>query len=388
MVEYQRSLLLYCFAGQACVTVGDQRYQLSSGQLCVTSGPAVQTGDGLILPIWYDTLPEIPTTRVMTLPAAWRYVMVAEFAASLQAPIGAASLSAPIERLLVDPAVAPPMPTAAAAQSVAAQLLDNPACQLSLSDFADQHGLSPRTLQRQFLQSTNLSFSQWRTAARVASAAALLSHGFSVAVTADMVGFQATSSLTRAFHRQTGCAPSLYCAGSSVTFEHIPQIPATAVCAQQAKMDETWWIYRGSATLTSGDYCRFLTRGDLVTLPAESDAHLEVAAGSIALPLGGVAAVDETPDLAAVVARFTPALAVAALQGATGGSVLSIAQRLNSARQMLRAGQAPAQVGQALDFPSVHAFARAFRLVHGTTPRGYQQHHQFVAATSQSVAAG
>lgn len=170
--------------------------------------------------------------------------------------------------------------------AVAKQLQANPADPTSLIDFAKRQHVSSRTLQRQFQATTDYTFSEWRAAYRVSVAADLLSHQFTITNVASMVGFDATSSLTRAFKRHTGTTPSSFTTGAvGMGVAGIaPQIPPLTTFAR-AETDQVLWIYRGTATVTTAGYCRFMGAGETVTIPAGTDTRLDIAAGSIALPV-------------------------------------------------------------------------------------------------------
>ena len=101
-----------------------------------------------------------------------------------------------------------------------------------------------------------------------------------------MVGFDATSSLTRAFKRHTGTTPSSFTTGAvgMGAAGVAPQIPPLTTFAR-AETDQVLWIYRGTATVTTAGYCRFMGAGETVTIPAGTDTRLDIAAGSIALPV-------------------------------------------------------------------------------------------------------
>ena len=200
--------------------------------------------------------------------------------------LGESELSADIMKLFDDRAKPPKMPTAPAALAVAKQLQANPADPTSLIDFAKRQHVSSRTLQRQFQATTDYTFSEWRAAYRVSVAADLLSHQFTITNVASMVGFDATSSLTRAFKRHTGTTPSSFTTGAvgMGAAGVAPQIPPLTTFAR-AETDQVLWIYRGTATVTTAGYCRFMGAGETVTIPAGTDTRLDIAAGSIALPV-------------------------------------------------------------------------------------------------------
>ncbi len=260
-----------------------------AGDLVIAPHGAFVTGSGkggptgVVIPIRFPEMHVHGVTRRIHLGRLWSDRMIAEYARSL---LGEKQLNADIAKLFDDRAKAPADPVAPAALAVAKQLKANPANQTSLLDFAAQQKVSSRTLQRQFLSGTGYSFSEWRAAYRVAVAAELLTHQFTIANVASMVGFEATSSLTRAFKRHTGVTPSAFTTGSigMGVAGYAPIVPAVTTFAR-AEGDQLLWLYKGTATVTTPGYCRFLGTGETVTIPGGTDTRLDIAAGSIALPV-------------------------------------------------------------------------------------------------------
>ena len=283
------STLLWCHRGTAIVNAPDRIISVLAGDLVIAPQGAFVTGSshehltGVVIPICFPNLEISGATRRIHLGQLWSDRMIAEYARSL---LGEQELSADVARLFDDRAKAPKNPTAPAALAVAKQIQANPANQTSLLDFAAQQGVSSRTLQRQFLSGTGYSFSEWRAAFRVAAAAELLAHQFTIANAASMVGFEATSSLTRAFKRHTGVTPSAFTTGSvgMGVAGKAPAVPTVTTFAR-AEGDQLLWIYKGTATVTTPGYCRFLGSGETVTIPGGTDTRLDIAAGSIALPV-------------------------------------------------------------------------------------------------------
>jgi AraC-like DNA-binding protein len=106
-----------------------------------------------------------------------------------------------------------PLPADGRARDVARLLLADPADQRGLAELARAVGSSPRTLLRLFLAETGLTFSQWRTHARLQAAVAALADGSPVARVAEQVGYATPSAFTAAFRRVTGQTPAGYVAG-------------------------------------------------------------------------------------------------------------------------------------------------------------------------------
>jgi AraC-like DNA-binding protein len=67
-----------------------------------------------------------------------------------------------------------------------------------------------RTLQRVFPAQTGLTLEAWRQKARLIAAAAALSTGAPVAVTAADCGYDSPSAFITAFKRQFGMTPGRY----------------------------------------------------------------------------------------------------------------------------------------------------------------------------------
>jgi AraC-like DNA-binding protein len=88
-----------------------------------------------------------------------------------------------------------PLPRDARLRRVCLGLIDNPAFDLDLDAWADQAGLSRRTLTRGFRRETGLSFGQWRARARVVRALALAADGRAPRQVAASVGYRSLQAL-------------------------------------------------------------------------------------------------------------------------------------------------------------------------------------------------
>jgi AraC family transcriptional activator FtrA len=96
-----------------------------------------------------------------------------------------------------------------------AKLMDwvrsHPAQRHTLGSLAHRAGLSTRSLQRQFHESTRLSPMEWLVRVRVAVARDLLEAGRRpIAEIAERAGFGSEESFRRHFRRVVGVSPSLY----------------------------------------------------------------------------------------------------------------------------------------------------------------------------------
>ncbi|WP_245986312.1 helix-turn-helix transcriptional regulator [Azospirillum thermophilum] len=94
--------------------------------------------------------------------------------------------------------------------SLCRALLDDPARDETLEDWAERAGASGRTLARLFLKETGLTFGAWRQQARLAEAVARLALGEPVARVALAAGYDSASAFTAMFRRTLGATPRDY----------------------------------------------------------------------------------------------------------------------------------------------------------------------------------
>ncbi|WP_242136216.1 helix-turn-helix domain-containing protein [Sediminivirga luteola] len=93
---------------------------------------------------------------------------------------------------------------------IADALLADPADRRTLSDWARQCGVSPRTITRAFAAETGLNFSRWQSAVRTQRAVMLLTRGGTVEETAARLGYSSASAFGVAFRRVTGQTPGSF----------------------------------------------------------------------------------------------------------------------------------------------------------------------------------
>lgn len=103
-----------------------------------------------------------------------------------------------------------PLPTDERALHVARGIVDDPASTRDLDAWARDVFVSGRTLARLFAAETGMTFSTWRTAARMRASVALLSAGLPVSTVASRVGYRTASAFVVAFRRATGHTPGAY----------------------------------------------------------------------------------------------------------------------------------------------------------------------------------
>ncbi|SHN46247.1 AraC family transcriptional regulator [Cryptosporangium aurantiacum] len=103
-----------------------------------------------------------------------------------------------------------PMPRDRRAARIAAALVEDPADDHTLAQWASEVGASARTLRRVFLAETGLSFGRWRTHVRLRAAMPVLAAGQPVAAAARRAGYGTPSAFVAAFHRTVGVPPGVY----------------------------------------------------------------------------------------------------------------------------------------------------------------------------------
>lgn len=103
-----------------------------------------------------------------------------------------------------------PLPRDERAATVAAAILSDPADRRELRFWADELSISTKTLARAFRSETSLTFSAWRTRARLSASLTLLASGVSVEQAAREVGYLTTSAFIAAFRAQIGINPGAY----------------------------------------------------------------------------------------------------------------------------------------------------------------------------------
>jgi AraC-like DNA-binding protein len=94
--------------------------------------------------------------------------------------------------------------------AIAEALLNDPADNRSLDEWARILGISDRTITRTFRRTTGLSFVQWRRALRVHQALTLLSEGCGVQATSEMLGYAQPSTFIAAFRGVMGTTPGAF----------------------------------------------------------------------------------------------------------------------------------------------------------------------------------
>lgn len=202
----------------------------------------------------------------------------------------------------------PTMPKARGARAVAEELIRDPALDLTVQQWAPRALSSPRTLRRDFLADTGLTFEQWRLHCRLAAAVEFLAAGYDVDQVAARVGFASRNGFTRAFKQQFGPTPYEFSrrlptnpaataarqAGDLVrmvrgrdTSAMAPRLlPAARTPAHANDVHVLSWIYRGSGYLDIGGHRYERHRGVATWIPADVEHTTGIRENSISLPLG------------------------------------------------------------------------------------------------------
>jgi AraC-like DNA-binding protein len=208
----------------------------------------------------------------------------------------------------------PAMPKALGARAVAEELIRDPALDLTVQQWAVRVFSSPRTLRRDFLADTGLTFERWRLRCRLTRAVELLASGHDVDQTAARVGFASRNGFTRAFRQQFGPTPhefSKMLAASSgaadlaqrataarqaddlvrmVRASGAPAapdtLPATRTPSHTNDVHVLSWMYRGRGYLDIGDQRYERERGVATWIPADVEHITGLRENSVSLPLG------------------------------------------------------------------------------------------------------
>lgn len=209
-----------------------------------------------------------------------------------------------------DTSAYPPIPRSIAARTVAQSLLRNPAFDHTVEEWAKIVASSPRTLRREFVRETELTFAEWRTSCRLAVACELLAAGFNVEHTAVHAGFGSRNGLTRAFRAQFDVTPRDYAHLNGTTNRAVParvanirqvdtlmnlmadapdrqpELPHTFTAPRVNNFHVLAWTYRGEvwARIAQKTYTR--KRGDAIWLPAGVENETGWPPGSLGVPVG------------------------------------------------------------------------------------------------------
>ncbi len=214
----------------------------------------------------------------------------------------------------------PAMPKARGAGAVAEELIRDPALDFTVTQWAARVLSSPRTLRRDFLADTGLTFEQWRLRCRLSAAVELLAAGYDVDQLAVRVGFASRNGVTRAFKRQLGLTPLEF--GRELSTRPVPgelaqrataarqtgdlmrmvrtndtpaapdMLPAASTPSHTNDLHVLSWMYRGSGYLDIGDRRYERARGIATWIPAGLEHITGLRTNSVSLPLGNAGTAD------------------------------------------------------------------------------------------------
>ncbi|BAU94527.1 AraC family transcriptional regulator [Corynebacterium suranareeae] len=106
------------------------------------------------------------------------------------------------------PVVKVPVPRDPRITGIMQAIIDDPADDRTIEEWAWLTSTSTRTIARAFKTETGMTFTQWRTNVRMASAVELLGAGVTVTQVTRKVGYSNVSAFSTAFKRTTGRHPT------------------------------------------------------------------------------------------------------------------------------------------------------------------------------------
>jgi AraC-like DNA-binding protein len=230
---------------------------------------------------------------------------------------------------ILDP---PALPKTRSAAAVAEELIRDPACDLTVEQWAARVLSSPRTLRRDFLAGSGLTFERWRLHCRLRAAVELLTAGYDVDQVTVRVGFASRNGLSRAFKQQIGVTPHQFrrrlfvepgprrrAAEPRQADDDVPVMPGRGVRGVAPDLllaahtlphtndsHVLSWMYRGTGYLDIGDQRYVRRRGVATWIPADTEHTTGVRENSVSLPLGN-AGTDELLLTEPLQVQFSPA---------------------------------------------------------------------------------
>ncbi len=218
--EHTWHLLIYVPLGHAVVWAHERSFHLTGTvALWVPAGvehAARFDADALVTPVGFDTdlfrLAYTDCTEVVITERRRRMLL-----AHLRERLDDADPTLDLFEAMVEDAtrVPLPMPQSTIAAAVAGVLLASPGDQRTVTEWAQALYTSPTSLRRAFLAETGLTFSEWRSRARVNASVDLLGEGRMVSTVAQQVGFSSTNGFILAFRRYFGVTPKVFASGQA-----------------------------------------------------------------------------------------------------------------------------------------------------------------------------
>ncbi len=209
-------LIAWVSTGQTTAQVGDRHWALPPTQaIFIPSGVPhdLVNRSGSTL--------HLLSVRPESCPIDWREPVVLAITPMLRELLLRLSASGPEQRVseaaatlvfallkpLSQTALQLPLPTDYRAVALAQAVLARPADRRTLDEWADRFETSASALRRAFVNETGLTFSEWRTQARLRAARSLLADRVPVETVACKVGYDSTNGFIEAFRRHFGHAP-------------------------------------------------------------------------------------------------------------------------------------------------------------------------------------
>lgn len=215
-------VVLWMYRGTARVSVDDRHIELSDGDaVWMPAGHSheVMVDDGAVaLPMAFpaDLLDvrgdDVVVTRV---PSTWQAFMLHNVVSSvtLLRPEGydpaevLEVFGGLVQRRRDIEDAALMMPVTPAARLIAQKTLDDLAGRTTTPQWAEDVGVSSRTVNRWFREETGRGYGRWRRIARVRRAMELLDQGVAPSATARRVGYTHLSAFSRDFREEAGMSP-------------------------------------------------------------------------------------------------------------------------------------------------------------------------------------
>lgn len=229
---HERHELTWVMHGSVVVEAAGVRWRLTTQHaLWIPAGIGHRItldGESLVFPLWFDPSvyaaiwqePRVITRTPLLVDFARRMLQrgLSEQEELETATAGAYGLLP----ALAESRETLPMPEDPRARVVAEGLLAEPACGLTLEDWARRVHTSSKTLQRSFVNETKMTFPAWRSTARLMAALPLLERGDQVAFVSSVVGYASTSGFITAFRKRYGYTPSRHQRTSSASPTSVP----------------------------------------------------------------------------------------------------------------------------------------------------------------------
>ncbi|MDA0181713.1 helix-turn-helix domain-containing protein [Solirubrobacter phytolaccae] len=320
----RRPLLIWIRTGTAHVHIDDAAaFHLTAGQGAWIPADgwhhrAIVTEPGTVaFPLWpHPGAESLAEPTQFEVPDGWQDWLIQLFNLEVTPLSGRGfSQDAITDLLRRRPSPLPEIPRATGARAVAEELSRDPSLDLTVEQWATRAHSSPRTLRRDFLADTGITFEQWRLHNRLIAAVELLAAGYDVDQVAARVGFASRNGFTRAFKQQYGATPrdfsrELSASSASVdltqratlarqtddlvrmvrgdsAFATAPDLlPAARTPPHANDMHVLSWIYRGSGYLDIGDHRYERQRGVATWIPAGLEHVTGLRENSVSLPLG------------------------------------------------------------------------------------------------------